>query len=240
MRHLIYIYIVYQYVIAYPILVVLTLFTAIFTIVSFPWKNSRFVYSVQQFWSRMCYWLLFIPVTIEGTENIQKDQSYVFVSNHQSMFDIFIIYGWLPNVFKWLMKKELRKVPFVGLACKAAGHIFIERASVRSSMESLQEVEQALVHGVSTVIFPEGTRTSNGEVGRFKRGAFQVALDLSLPIVPISLTGCYELMPKGAKYVTRHPVKMVIGKPIVLDEHAKEDPQSAIEMIREAVIVGMN
>lgn len=241
MRHLIYIlYIVYQYLIAYPVLVVLTLFTAIFTIVTIPWKSSRWVYGVQQFWSRMCYWMLFIPVTIEGTENIQKDKSYVFVSNHQSMFDVFIIYGWLPNVFKWLMKKELRKIPFVGTACRAAGHIFIERTSVRASMESLQEVEKELVNGVSTVIFPEGTRTHDGQVGRFKRGAFQIALDLSLPVVPISLSGCFELLPRGAKYVKRHPVKMVIGKPISLEGYSKEDPQEAITRVRDAVIAGMN
>ena len=122
-----YLYILYQYLIAIPLLVLLTIFTALFTICCYPWRNAEFVHREQQFWSRACYWLMFIPVSVDGTENIQPHQSYVFVSNHQSMYDVWLIYGWLPVVFKWLMKAEIRKVPFVGTACKAAGHIFVDR-----------------------------------------------------------------------------------------------------------------
>ncbi|MBQ7631871.1 MAG: 1-acyl-sn-glycerol-3-phosphate acyltransferase [Paludibacteraceae bacterium] len=230
-------YILWQFVIAWPILAVLTIFTAIFTVCTVPWRNAEFVHKVQQFWSRSFFWLMFLPVSVDGTEHIQPHQSYVFVSNHQSMFDVWLVYGWLPVIFKWLMKAELRKVPFVGTGCKAAGHIFIDRRNAKAAMESLKEVEKQLTDGVCTVIFPEGTRTATGEMGRFKRGAFQIAIDLGLPVIPLSLSGCFDIMPKGALTVRRHAAHMHIGEPIDLKQFA--DPNEAIEAVRNAVAEGI-
>ena len=231
------IFVLYQYLIAWPILSGLTVFTALFTICTVHWRNAEFVHKVQQFWSRAFFWLMFIPVSVDGAEHIKPGQSYVFVSNHQSMFDVWLVYGWLPVIFKWLMKAELRKVPFVGTGCKAAGHIFIDRRSAKAAMESLKEVEKQLTNGVCTVIFPEGTRTLNGEVGKFKRGAFQIAWDLGLPVIPLSLDGCYEVLPKGKPIVYRVPVHMHIGEPIDLKQFA--DSNEAIEAVRQAVIDGI-
>ncbi len=229
-------YWLWQYLIAWPLLMVLTVFTAVFTVCTVFWKNAEFVHKVQQFWSRSFFWLMFLPVSVDGQEHIVPGQSYVFVANHQSMFDVWLVYGWLPVIFKWLMKAELRKVPFVGTGCKAAGHIFIDRRNAKAAMESLKEVEKQLVNGVCTVIFPEGTRSLNGEVGRFKRGAFQIAWDLGLPVIPLSLDGCYEVLPKGKPFVYRAPVHMHIGEPIDLKQFS--DPNEAIEAVRNAVIAG--
>ena len=204
-----YLYYIYQYLIAWPILLVLTIFTAVFTVCTVHWKNAEFVHKVQQFWSRSFFWLMFLPVSV---------------------------YGWLPVIFKWLMKAELRKVPFVGTGCKAAGHIFVDRRNAKAAMESLKEVEKQLVNGVCTVIFPEGTRSLNGEVGRFKRGAFQIAWDLGLPVIPLSLDGCFEALPKGKPFVHRVPVHMHIGEPIDLKQFT--DSNEAIEAVRNAVING--
>lgn len=229
-------YWLWQYLIAWPLLMVLTVFTAVFTVCTVFWKNAEFVHKVQQFWSRSFFWLMFLPVSVDGQEHIVPGQSYVFVANHQSMFDVWLVYGWLPVIFKWLMKAELRKVPFVGTGCKAAGHIFIDRRNTKAAMESLKEVEKQLVNGVCTVIFPEGTRSLNGEVGRFKRGAFQIAWDLGLPVIPLSLDGCYEVLPKGKPFVYRAPVHMHIGEPIDLKQFS--DLNEAIEAVRNAVIAG--
>ena len=229
-------YWLYQYLIAWPLLLVLTVFTAVFTVCTVFWRNAEFVHKVQQFWSRSCFWLMFLPVSVDGIEHIKPKQSYVFVANHQSMFDVWLVYGWLPVIFKWLMKAELRKVPFVGTACKAAGHIFVDRRNAKAAMESLKDVEKQLVDGVCTVIFPEGTRSLNGEVGRFKRGAFQIAWDLGLPVIPLSLDGCFEVLPKGKPFVRRHPVHMHIGEAIDLKQFA--DANEAIEAVRNAVING--
>ena len=237
MKYILYpFYILWQYLIAWPILVVLTAFTAIFTVCTVFWRNAEFVHKVQQFWSRSFFWLMFLPVSVDGTEHIKPGQSYVFVANHQSLFDVWLVYGWLPVIFKWLMKAELRKVPFVGTGCKAAGHIFVDRRNAKAAMESLKEVERQLVNGVCTVIFPEGTRSKDGEVGRFKRGAFQIAWDLGLPVIPLSLDGCFEVLPKGKPFVHRHAVHMHIGEAIDLKKYA--DSNEAIEAVRDAVIAG--
>lgn len=230
-------YFLYQYLVAWPLLVCLTIFTAVFTICTIPWRNAEFVHKVQQFWSCSFFWLMFIPVKIEGMEKIQPGQSYVFVSNHQSMFDVWLIYGWLPVIFKWLMKAELRRVPLVGIACKAAGHIFVDRKNAKASLESLQQIKNQLQNGICTVIFPEGTRTKDGQIGRFKRGAFQIALDLNLLIIPISLSGCFELLPKGKPFIYKRPVQMYIGKPMDISHYT--DSAEAIEAVRNAVIEGI-
>lgn len=232
-----YIYIVYQYLIALPIFVVITIFVALTTLLCAHWKDAMWLYKLQAWWSRSFYYLLFIPVAVTGIENVKHNQSYVFVSNHQSIMDIFIIYGWLPNRFKWLMKKELRKIPLVGAACAAAGHIFVDRTHPRAAMMSIMDVEKELVDGISTVIFPEGTRTRTGEIGPFKRGAFQIAWDLKLPVVPITLKGCFANMPYGKTYVLHNsPVSMHIGEPIDLNRF--DDAQHAIDAVRQAVVNG--
>lgn len=231
-------YILYQCLIAIPLILVITLFTAVFTIICFPWKNGKAPRAVQVFWSRSIIWLLLIRMEVTGKENVNPNQSYIFVANHQSFIDVFAVYGWLPNNFKWLMKKELRKIPFVGLACAVAGHIFVDRSNPRAAMESLQHIKSQLHDGISTVIFPEGTRTKTGQMGRFKRGAFQVAVDVNLPVVPISLSGFYQAMPPGQAYVnSRARVHLHIGEPIDLNEF--DDINTAMDHLRECVQEGI-
>lgn len=212
-------YIIYQYLIGFPLIVVVTLFTALLTIICFPWRNGKLPRTVQVFWSRSVLWLLLVPIKVTGRENVDPNQSYVFVANHQSFLDVFAVYGWLPNNFKWLMKKELRKIPFVGTACAVAGHIFVDRSNPRAAMESLTYIKAQLHDGISTVIFPEGTRTKTGEMGRFKQGAFKIAMDMDLPVVPISLSGFFDAMPRNKFYVKPFSrVALHIGKPIDISQ----------------------
>ncbi len=229
----------YQWLIAFPILLCATAFTAIFTVLAMPWKNSEPVHKVQQIWSRMFYWLFFMNPTVEGAENLEKGQSYVFVSNHESLFDVWLIYGWLPVVFKWIMKAELRKVPFIGFGCAAAGHIFIERKHLKQAKESIEKAKRTLTNGVSVVVFPEGTRSSDGQVHEFKAGAFQVAFDLDLPVVPLALIGPHNILPKDASLVRpARKAKLVIGKPVDISKYiASEEADHLVkkQMQREAM-----
>ena len=231
-------YIIYQYLIAFPLIIVVTLFTAIFTILCFPWKNGKAPRAVQVFWSRSVLWLLLIPIKVTGQENVDPKQSYVFVANHQSFLDVFAVYGWLPNNFKWLMKKEIRKVPFVGTACAVAGHIFVDRSNPRAALQSMDHIKKELVDGISTVIFPEGTRTKTGEMGRFKQGAFKIAMDMGLPVVPLSLGGFFKAMPSGQAFVNpRARVSLHIGKPIDISQF--NDVNEAMEYVREQIANGL-
>ena len=231
-------YIIYQYLIAFPLIIVVTLFTAIFTILCFPWKNGKAPRAVQVFWSRSVLWLLLIPIKVTGQENVDPKQSYVFVANHQSFLDVFAVYGWLPNNFKWLMKKEIRKVPFVGTACAVAGHIFVDRSNPRAALQSMDHIKKELVDGISTVIFPEGTRTKTGEMGRFKQGAFKIAMDMGLPVVPLSLGGFFKAMPSGQAFANpRARVSLHIGKPIDISQF--NDVNEAMEYVREQIANGL-
>ena len=215
-----------------------TLFTALFTIICFPWKNGAAPHTIQVMWSRSILWLLLVPIRVTGTENINPKQSYVFVANHQSFLDVFAVYGWLPNYFKWLMKKELRKVPLVGTACVVAGHIFVDRSNPRAALQSVEMIKKELVDGISTVIYPEGTRTKTGEMGRFKPGAFKIAMDLNLPVVPLSLGGFFEAMPSGRAYVNPGSrVTLHIGKPIDISQFT--DINEAMAAVREKVQEGL-
>lgn len=232
-------YIIYQYLIAFPLIIVVTLFTAIFTILCFPWKNGKAPRAVQVFWSRSVLWFLLIPIKVTGQENVDPKQSYVFVANHQSFLDVFAVYGWLPNNFKWLMKKEIRKVPFVGTACAVAGHIFVDRSNPRAALQSMDHIKKELVDGISTVIFPEGTRTKTGEMGRFKQGAFKIAMDMGLPVVPLSLGGFFKAMPSGQIFANpRSRVSLHIGKPIDISQF--NDINEAMAAVREKVAEGLS
>ena len=160
------------------------------------------------------------------------------MANHQSFLDVFAVYGWLPNNFKWLMKKEIRKVPFVGTACKVAGHIFVDRSNPRAALQSMEHIKGELVDGISTVIFPEGTRTKTGEMGRFKQGAFKIAMDLNLPVVPLSLKGFHHAMPSRQLFVNpKSRVALHIGEPIDLSQFA--DINEAMAYVREKVEEGL-
>ena len=231
-------YILYQYLIGFPLIVLSTLFTAVFTIVCFPWKNGKAPRAVQVFWSRSVIRLLLLPIKVTGRENVDPKQSYVFVANHQSFLDVFAVYGWLPNNFKWLMKKEIRRVPFVGTACAVAGHIFVDRSNPRAALQSMEKVKKELVDGISTVIFPEGTRTKTGEIGRFKQGAFKIAMDMELPVVPITLNGFYKAMPSGQPFANPFShLSLHIGKPIDISHFT--DINDAMVHVREKVEQGV-
>ena len=231
-------YILYQYLIGFPLIVLSTLFAAVFTIICFPWKNGKAPRAVQVFWSRSVIRLLLLPIKVTGRENVDPKQSYVFVANHQSFLDVFAIYGWLPNNFKWLMKKEIRRVPFVGTACAVAGHIFVDRSNPRAALQSMDKVKKELVDGISTVIFPEGTRTKTGEIGRFKQGAFKIAMDMELPVVPITLNGFYKAMPSGQPFANPYShLSLHIGKPIDISQFT--DINDAMVHVREKVEQGV-
>ena len=231
-------YILYQYLIGFPLIVLSTLFAAVFTIICFPWKNGKAPRAVQVFWSRSVIRLLLLPIKVTGRENVDPKQSYVFVANHQSFLDVFAIYGWLPNNFKWLMKKEIRRVPFVGTACAVAGHIFVDRSNPRAALQSMDKVKKELVDGISTVIFPEGTRTKTGEIGRFKQGAFKIAMDMELPVVPITLNGFYKAMPSGQPFANPYShLSLHIGKPIDISQFT--DINDAMIYVRDKVEQGV-
>jgi len=219
-------YKIYFWVIAAPVFIVLTLLTATTVIIGCLLGGDRFFsYYPAMLWSRCACLLALCSVKVKGRENIQGKTSYVFVSNHQGAFDIFLIFGHLGAPIKWMMKKGLANIPFVGLACRMAGFIFVDASSARNAQKSISEAESKLKTGQSLIIFPEGGRTSDGRIRPFKRGAYQIAVDLQLPLVPVTLNGPYKVMPIGSWDIRPHRLEMTIHPPVV--PHKKEDNNKA-------------
>ena len=220
----------YQWLIAFPLLLVLTIVTALATILLSPlFSNKRFSYFPARWWGRAFCYLLFIKVKLIGLEKLNPQQSYVIVCNHQSIYDVFVVYGWLPMIFKWLMKAELRKIPLVGKACADAGHIFIDRSNAVTAKHSIEQAEKQLKNGNSVVIFPEGTRTHNGEMCKFKRGAFLIATDLHLPILPVTLRGCYERLPRNTVNVVPGTIEIIIHQPFNVNSYGTDGTPKLIQ-----------
>ena len=205
----------YQWLIAMPILLILTILTALTTLIGCRLGNGNFWgYYPAHIWSRLFCILSLVKIEVKGRENIDKNTSYVFVSNHQGAYDIFLIYGYLNHNFKWMMKKSLRNIPFVGSACAAAGHIFVDNSTPGRLKETLQKAETTLQNGMSLVVFPEGARTFTGHMGYFKRGAFQLADELQLAVVPVTIDGSFEILPRTGKWIHRHRMILTIHEPI--------------------------
>lgn len=229
-------FVIYQWVIAFPVLIILTILTAISTTILSPlFPNNQFSYYPARWWGKAFCRLLFIKVKIKGLENLDPKQSYVLTCNHQSIFDIFVIYGWLPSIFKWIMKAELRKIPLVGKACEAAGHIFIDRTNPISAKHSLEKAESQLKNGVSVVIFPEGTRTRTGKMDTFKRGAFRIATDLNLPIVPVTIRGSFERLRRNSVNINPGIIEVTIHQSIDVKPYLPDNTKDLIEKTRKAI-----
>lgn len=210
-----YIFRLYQWVVAAPIILVLTILTALVCLGASGLNGRRWGgYYPPRLWSRCVCRLWFVNVKVAGRENLDPKQAYVFVANHQSAFDIWSVYGYLNHPFKWLMKKSLEKIFLVGPACKTVGHVFVDDSSIHGIKATIEEAKKTLSGNMSLMIFPEGTRTHDGRMIPFKRGAFLLAAEFRLPVVPITIEGAFKAMPRNTYNVTPGSVRITIHKPI--------------------------
>lgn len=224
-------YRLYQLCIALPVILVATFLTSIVTIIGGLFNAHIFGYYPGKIWSKIICRVLLLPIHVEGRENIDSRQSYVFVANHQGPFDIFLIYGYLGRNFKWMMKKALRKMPLVGYACVKARHIFVDKSGPKAIKETIDNARRTLQGGTSLVVFPEGSRTFTGHMGFFRKGAFQLADDLQLPVVPITIDGSFDVLPRmaGFNFVKYHPMRLVIHKPIEPQGQGADDIKAVMK-----------
>jgi 1-acyl-sn-glycerol-3-phosphate acyltransferase len=186
-------------------------------------------------WARFMAWITPMRVSVEGRGNVDPAQSYVVVSNHQSQYDIFALYGWLGIDFKWVMKKELRKVLGIGVACDRLGHIYIDRSSRSAALAALDTAKSRIVDGTSVIVFPEGTRSRDGVLRVFKKGAFRMALDLGLPILPLTLTGTRDVLPAGTSDLFPGSARLVIHPPVCIEGLGPDDLPQLIESVRATI-----
>ncbi|MBW2591720.1 MAG: 1-acyl-sn-glycerol-3-phosphate acyltransferase [Deltaproteobacteria bacterium] len=186
-------------------------------------------------WSRINAWATPMPVTVQGRENINKEISCVVVSNHQSQYDIFVLYGWLGIDFKWVMKQELRNIPGLGIACEKIGHIFIDRSNTQAALDSINAAREKIVNGTSVLFFPEGTRSKSAKMGTFKKGAFRFALDLGLPILPVTIQGTRKILPASSFDLFPGRAIMIIHPLVDTSGYSDETLPDLMDAVRKII-----
>lgn len=231
-------YRIYQIFIAAPIAALWTVIIALMVGIGTTIGNGHFWgFYPGKWWGWFILRLLFIPVKVEGRENLSEGQSYVFVANHQGAFDIFLVYGHLPRPFKWMMKYQLRRIPFVGYACAKSHQIFVDKRGASKIRKTYDQAREILREGTSLTVFPEGERTFTGRMGEFRRGAFMLADELQLPVVPLTINGSFDIMPRMRDwhFVNWHPMTLTIHPPIPPQGQGADNIHNAMEKSYEAI-----
>lgn len=231
----------YKWLILGPVIVLSTLVLgAVATAggaMGYPKLASR---AVATTWARIIGGLTPIFVSVRGWAHAEKGQSYIIVSNHQSQYDIIVLYGWLGMDIKWVMKQELRKVPVLGLACEKLGHIYIDRSDRSAAIASLNRAKATITDGTSVIFFPEGTRSRTGELKPFKKGAFRMALDLGVPILPLSIVGSREVLPAGSVDLFPGKIELVIHEPVAVTGFSEESLEALMATVRARIARPLN
>ncbi len=190
-------------------------------------------------WARLNAFLIPVRVKVRGREHVDPRQSYVIVSNHQSHVDVFVLYGWIGVDFKWVMKQELRRVPGLGIACERLGHVFIDRSNREAALRSINQAKSRIVDGTSVLFFPEGTRSRDGRLGSFKKGAFRMAVDLELPILPVTITGTRDILRPDSRDLRPGRATLTFHPPIAVDPSREGEPDRLLVAARDAINAGL-
>lgn len=233
-------YRIYQVFVAIPVTIVMTIWTALVVGIGCTIGDGHYWgYYPGRWWARVIAYVFLLPVKVEGRENLKEDQSYVFVANHQGAFDIFLIYGFLGRNFKWMMKYQLRKIPFVGYACAKSHQIFVDRrgtAKVRATYKAARHILET--GNCSVVVFPEGARSFTGHMSAFKKGAFALADELQLPVVPMTINGSFNVMPRTRDwhFVNWHPLSLTIHQPIYPKGQGLENVQETMSQSADVIM----
>ncbi|VAW39348.1 Acyl-CoA:1-acyl-sn-glycerol-3-phosphate acyltransferase [hydrothermal vent metagenome] len=186
-------------------------------------------------WARITCRIAGVRVQIEGLENIEADQTYIFAANHASQFDIFTLQGYFPHDFRWIAKKELFRIPIFGTAMQRTGFIAMDRTHGRAALKSLNKAAEQIAGGTSVIIFPEGTRSRDGRLHPFKAGAIMLAIKAGVPVVPIGINGTYEILPKGRLLADSGEVVIRVGTPIPTADFTAHDKQELARQLHDRV-----
>jgi 1-acyl-sn-glycerol-3-phosphate acyltransferase len=186
-------------------------------------------------WARINSWFTPMLVKVNGRHHIDPAQSYVIVCNHQSQYDIFVLYGWLNVDFKWVMKQELRNIPVIGIACDKLGHIYVDRSKREAALAAIEAAKSRVVGGTSVLFFPEGTRSRDGQLRQFKKGAFHFARDLQLPVLPITINGTRQILPSDTLDLFPGWATMTIHEPIRIEGYRRDNINDLTALARERI-----
>lgn len=216
--------------------VAFTLFWGVIAIaVSFFSRRGNICHMAARYWGRSILMAGGIKVTVKGLSNLDPSKTYIYMANHLSNFDIPVLLAYLKVQFRWLAKAELFKVPFFGYVVKRAGYISIDRSNRRSAFQSLQRAAEMIQNGTSVMIFPEGTRSLDGKLGPFKKGGFALAMKSEARIVPIRISGTWQIMSKDGLRIRPGRVTLEIKAPVETKNYDRKEKENLMAHIRREI-----
>ena len=198
-------------------------------------RSGNQSHKVAALWSRLiCEWNG-IRVKVSGTENILADQPQIFIANHQGYYDIFALAGYLAVQLRWVSKSVLFRIPFMGWAMTAAGYIPVERNNRKQSYQAFLNTLEAIKAGSSIVVFPEGTRSKDGNIGVFKKGSQLLAQRAKVPMVPVTIIGTQDIIRKGSMLIHPKVVQIIISPCITLEGRDAKKGDEILQEIRNII-----
>jgi len=188
-------------------------------------------------WARQILRAAGTPVHAVGLEHVPPGEPVIYASNHSSMFDIWALFATLPGSVRFVAKRELFRIPILGQAMRAAGHIPIDRSVKARAFEAYDDAARIIRRGFSPVVFPEGTRSRTGALLPFKNAPFALAIAAQVPVVPVYVHHTFEILPKGAWRLRPRPIRLLLGAPIPTAGLAAKDREALRERVRAAIVV---
>ncbi len=196
--------------------------------------------SITRLWARLILLTSRARVEVQGQGNIQPGQSVVFMANHVSYFDVPALMAKLPGQIRFLARKELLKVPIFGRALSRSRHIIVDHSHPRKTLRDMGRALQMLRQGKSILVFPEGARSFDGRLQPFKKGGFALAIKSGVPIIPISIRGSRDVLPRGGWRIEPGRIRIVVEKPIATEGYTRKDRDILMERVREAITTNLD
>ncbi|MGE5215894.1 MAG: lysophospholipid acyltransferase family protein [Chloroflexota bacterium] len=225
------------YIAQLALLLVVTIPLAVATVVIGPFDpHGKRAYRINQVWTWFILRLGGVRLKVTGLDNIEAGNAYIFMVNHQSNIDIPALIQSLAHFqLRWIAKKELLWVPFFGWAMWATKHIAVDRSDPTDAIKSLKRAKELLAAGISVVVFPEGTRSRDGQLLRFKKGGFLLAAQSGVPIVPVAIKGSGKILPRGGWKLRSGVIELFVDKPIATDNYRTGKLRALGETVRQRI-----
>jgi 1-acyl-sn-glycerol-3-phosphate acyltransferase len=213
-----------------------TIVLSILAFLTFPFdRQGRVIHIYARVWGWLIIKSCGVRVALSGAEFIEGGRPHVLMANHQGAFDIFALLAYLPVDFKWVAREEIFKIPVLGWAMAAAGYISIDRQGRKKTLESVERAVAKIKEGTSVLVFPEGTRSPDGKIHPFKRGGFTLAIKAGVPVVPISIRGSRDVLPRSSLQVKPGKIEIVVGEPIRTAGRGPGDRGVLMEEVKGAI-----
>ena len=215
-----------------------TIIFGIVTILAFPFDftNGRILSKIVKYWARAIFFSASVKIKIMGLDNLDTLKNYIFAANHSSSLDIPLMLGFIPFWIVPVSKIELKWIPFLGWAMQMAGHIFIDRRNHERAIATISETKESLLETPrSILLFPEGSRTNDGNIQPFKSGGISLGISTGMPIVPVALIGTFESLNKKSNKFKKKLLTISIGNPIDTKGYEEADRKLLSELVYKRV-----